>query len=327
MPLSLELPAPDPKLAAIVETDAKALRQWLIAISGSNVAESGRQIHDALASVNRVPLEADVRLKLLDEYRSTLDVMAGEFAARSASQGMPMRDKARQASLLLRALLLELAIGYKLALVDRIERRSFFSSNTKQVPYLVQQILLLHYRIYQISCHMAMPLPAGMWRETHTLFRHVAEARQLDEPHGEDAGPPVAVIYKRILLLALADPLRFSAMELDKVIEIIDNYAPAAHFQPLSHLASSGGFFFWCNWKPTCHRIFFRQPHARGNRRRNHAGRYHRAGQKAAQDAAQPGSESAGGGRSRQDPVLDGCGATLAQAVEHCAAAGIPAHS
>ncbi|KPC54296.1 hypothetical protein [Amantichitinum ursilacus] len=243
MPLSLELPAPDPRLAAIVEKDAKVLRQWLISIAGSNVAESGRQIHDALASLNRVPLEADVRLKLLDEYRSTLDVMAGEFAARGASQGMPMRDKARQASLLLRALLVELSIGYKLALVDRLERRSFFGNNARQVPYLVQQVLLLNYRVYQLSCQMAMPLPPGMWRETHTLFRHVAEARQLDEPHGEDAGPPVAVIYKRILLLALADPLRFSAMELDKVIEIIDNYAPAAHFQPLSHLASSGGFF------------------------------------------------------------------------------------
>lgn len=244
MPLSLELPTPDPRLASMVETDAKALRQWLIGISGSNVAESGRQIHDALASVNRVPLEADVRLKLLEEYRSTLDVMAGEFAARTASQGMPMRDKARQASLLLRALWIELATGYKLALVDRLERRSFFGgSNSKQVPYLIQQALLLHYRIYQLSCRMAMPLPPGMWRETHTLFRHVAELRQLDEPNGEEAGPPVGVVYKRILLLALADPLRFSAIELDKVIEIIDNYAPVAHFQPLSHLASSGGYF------------------------------------------------------------------------------------
>ena len=233
-----------PRLAAIVETDAKVVRQWLISISGSNVAESGRQIHDALASVNRVPLEADVRLKLLEEYRSALEVMAGEFAARTASQGMPMRDKARQASLLLRSLWLELAVGFKLALVDRIERRSFFSSsNNKQVPYLIQQALLLHYRIYQLSCRMAMPLPARMWRDTHTLFRHLAELRQLDEPNGEDAGPPVGVVYKRILLLALADPLRFSAIELDKVVEIIDNYAPVAHFQPLSHLASSGGYF------------------------------------------------------------------------------------
>ncbi len=244
MQLSLDLPQPDARLAAIVETDPRALRMWLIGLPSGHVLETGRQIFDALASCNRTVMDAEVRVKLLDEYRRVLDVMSGDFAAQAVSQGMPMRDKPRQAMLLMRNLWLELAGGYKIALVERVEKRSFFSGNSKQqVPQLVQLIMLLFYRAYQLDCRMAMQPFSGMWRELHQLFQLMAQSRQLDEPHLEEVGPPVGVLYKRIVLLSLADPLRFSTIELEKVIEIIDNYAPAAHFQPVAQHAGSGGFF------------------------------------------------------------------------------------
>ncbi|WP_283147935.1 hypothetical protein [Silvimonas soli] len=244
MQLSLDLPQPDARLAAIVETDPRALRMWLIGLPSGQVLETGRQIFDSLASCNRTVIDADTRIKLLDEYRRVLDVMSGDFAAQAVSQGMPMRDKPRQAMLLMRNLWLELAGGYKLALVERVEKRSFFGgTTTRQVPQLVQLIMLLFYRAFQLDCRMAMPPATGMWRELHQLFQLVAQSRQLDEPKEEELGPPVGVLYKRIVLLSLADPLRFSTIELEKVIEIIDNYAPAAHFQPVAQHAGSGGFF------------------------------------------------------------------------------------
>jgi hypothetical protein len=69
----------------------------------------------------------------------------------------------------------------------------------------------------------------------------------LDEPKNETpkdkSTRSIATLYKQMVLLALADPHRFAGPELDKVIEIIESYAPHAHFQPLSKLASSAGFF------------------------------------------------------------------------------------
>ena len=74
------------------------------------------------------------------------------------------------------------------------------------------------------------------------MFRLGAENKFLDEPT-EPKNRSIATTYKRLLLLSLADPLRFAPLEQDKVVDIVDNYGHLAHFQPLSKLTSTAGYF------------------------------------------------------------------------------------
>ncbi|HSC80754.1 MAG TPA: hypothetical protein VLC08_10395 [Chitinolyticbacter sp.] len=243
MLLSLELPPKDPKLAGFVEIRPRELRTWLAALPNNSPLEAGRQILDAMTSCNRVEVDAEERVKLLDEYQTALELLAAGFETLYHATGFPLKDKARQAAILVRGLWQELATGYKIALIERMEKRFLFGGN-KLTPQLIHQILSLYYRLYQVSSQVSMALPDGIWFECHQLFRYAAENRHLDETRGIDEGPTISVLYKRLLLLSLADPMRFAPAELTRVIEAVDNYSRHAHFQPVAaQQPSAAGFF------------------------------------------------------------------------------------
>lgn len=242
MSLSLKLPVNDPKLASSVETNPKRLRDWLIALPMANPLGAGRQLCDALAACNRVRISVDERIKLLDEYSTALELLAGGLELIYRVPGLPLKEPAQTAVLLARRLCLELADGYKIALTERLEKRLSFG-NSKVVPMLIQKILAQYYRLSQLSYRVYMPMPEGVWLEAHKLFRYAVETQLIDQSSVDKHNPSVARTYKYILLLALTEPHRFSGFELDKVVEIVEGYASYAHFQPVSQLGSSAGFF------------------------------------------------------------------------------------
>ena len=247
MPLQLTLPDPDPNLARSVETNPLHLRQWLIGLPTGNVMEAGRLLLDALSTLNRVKMEAEDRAKLLDEYQNSLEMLTGAFETAYASPGLPMKDSARQAAQLALNLWLQMSLGWKQALMDKVEKKFSFFTSTKMIPTLMQSVLYCFWRVFQVCTRLFQPLPPGLWAEIHHVFRYAVENKFLDERKSdnpkEKASRSIATIYKQILLLALADPQRFSGPELDKIIEIIEGYASYAHFQPVSKLNSSAGFF------------------------------------------------------------------------------------
>ncbi|MGL4994975.1 MAG: hypothetical protein ACRC01_12370 [Deefgea sp.] len=247
MPLLLNLPEADPNLARSVETNPLHLREWLIGLPTGNVMEAGRLLLDALSTLNRVKMEAEDRVKLLDEYQNSLEMLTGAFETAYASPGLPMKDSARQAAQLALNLWLEMSLGWKQALMDKVEKKFSFFTSTKMVPLLIQSVLYCFWRVYQVCTRLFQPLPAGLWAEIHQLFRYCVENKFLEERKSdnpkEKSSRSIATIYKQILLMALADPQRFSGPELDKIIEIIEGYASYAHFQPVSKLNSSAGFF------------------------------------------------------------------------------------
>jgi cyclic-di-GMP-binding protein len=242
MSLSLNLPILEPNLAASVEANPKRLREWLIALPLANPLVAGRQMCDALAACNRVKMSADNRVKLLDEYCNTLEHLQGELEVFYKVPGLPLKEQAHTAALLVRRLCLELADGYKIALTDRVEKRLSFG-NAKVVPVLIQKILAQYYCLSQLCYRVYSPMPEGIWLEVHKLFRYAVEVQLIDQASADKNIPSVARTYKYILLLALAEPQRFAGIELDKVVEIVENYAGYAHFQPVSQLGSSAGFF------------------------------------------------------------------------------------
>ncbi|AOY00504.1 hypothetical protein [Jeongeupia sp. USM3] len=239
--LTLALPDFDPRLDAIVERNPASLRDWLIRLPMSQVLDAGRQVLDALASCNRVRIAPDERYALLEQYRTTLDLLAGGFETLYRVPGLPLGERARQAAQLARTLWQELALGYKRTLIDRLEKRSLFGGNRTAV-LAIQQALHAHYRLLLLCSRIHMSVPGGFWLETHRLFRYAGENKLLDD--GRDEGMPAGNLsYKRMLLLTLADPLRYAQDELDKVIELVESYAPLIHFQSPSKLAAAAGFF------------------------------------------------------------------------------------
>ncbi len=59
--MSFVLPVPDPVMTGslAIEIRPSALKAWLVSLTPSNLAETGRSIFDALSTLNRFRLDAD----------------------------------------------------------------------------------------------------------------------------------------------------------------------------------------------------------------------------------------------------------------------------
>jgi hypothetical protein len=239
--LKLTVPAPIIDRVLPVETNPAALKAWLVSLPPSNVTETGRAIFDALTTLNRVRLDAEQRLKLLKHYQVSIDLLDAPLEALFTSASLPAKEKAKQAATLARNLQLELANGYKLALNEKLASR--FPLAQRGMPALVHRLMTVYQQLYWICCKNYMPLPEGVWRETHMLFRHAIQQKWIDAPEGQPPGQTIGGIYKQMLLLALADPYRYHPAELDKIQDLIRNYGAAAQFQPMSAAHHPAGLF------------------------------------------------------------------------------------
>ncbi|QNM96362.1 hypothetical protein [Chitinimonas koreensis] len=242
MPLVLNVPEPISGRPLSVETNPKAVKAWLVSLPPANLLETGRAIFDALTTLNRVKLDADARLALLEHYQVAIDLLDAPLEAAYSSAHAPARDKARQASTLARNLQLELANGYKLVLNERLNAR--FSLGNRQLPELIQKLMANHFKLMWVCCKSYTAVPAGAWQEVHALFRHAVQHKWIDAP--ESADHPIRTIggyYKQMLLLALSDPFRYHPVEHDKILDLIRNYGAAAQFQPLGAAQHPAGLF------------------------------------------------------------------------------------
>lgn len=238
-----ELPAPEPLPGRHLspETNPKSLKAWLISLPPANVLETGRAIYDALSTLNRTKIDSDNRLKLLEHYQISIDMLDAPLEASYLSGSAPIRDKAKQAAALARNLQLELLNGYKLILNERINVR--FSLSPRHIPEQIQRLFQTYQKLMCVCCKSYSIVPTGTWAEIHTLFRYVIQHKLIDGPDGATPINTIGGLYKQMLLLWLVDPYRFTPDELEKIQDLINSYGMAAQFQPLGVVTSPAGFF------------------------------------------------------------------------------------
>lgn len=242
MPLKLAVPAPDGSANLTPEVRPKQVKEWLDSLASGNPTEAGRVACDALASLNRVRLPADQRVKLMELYRPTLLDLTSAIAQSYYGHPLPLAEKSRKAAHLVRELLLELGYGYKLALLDTLSKRVSFSN--KGLPLILQRAMDALHQLLQSCYETYSPTPAGVWSEIHQMFRYSLHENIQDAPVSDS--PYTATVnlsYKRALLLALADPYKLQPAEIRHTAAYLTRFGDHAHLLPLSENAGAVGHF------------------------------------------------------------------------------------
>ena len=245
MPLKLAVPIIGQSANVTVETRPKQVQEWLALLPLSNAIEAARSIRDGLATINRQKIAGDQRLKLLELYRAAIDNLFPSIEMLFSGVPLPLPEKNRQAANLARDLLVELAYGYKIILLEHVNKRITFGSN-KSVPLIMERAISALGKIL-ITCYQTYaPTPAGIWSEIHQLFRYAAQQNIQDVPvqeESEDQTRNINLVYKQALLLALADPYRLMPGEVSKTADYLDKFGNQAHLLPLSETPSTTGLF------------------------------------------------------------------------------------
>ena len=217
MPLQLAVPerAAPPK---DLETRPKQVKAWIDALPLAQSMDSARRMSHHLAQLNRAKLDQETRLAILESYRGPAGTALDELDAVYSKVALPLTPKAREALMVARDLAGELAMGYKIALMEKSGGLLGAFSSKKGVSGQILRAMEYQFALLRASYKSYTPAPPGVWRDLHQLYLH-AEAEKIErEVVDAESRATVFDTYCEALLLSLCDPYRLVQGELDKVL-------------------------------------------------------------------------------------------------------------
>ena len=217
MPLSLGTPtdrAPPPPGLEIRPKQVKILIEGL---AMGRPLEAGASVLAHVSALNRVKVDADDRLAILDLYRPVVVMLFDELDALYGKATPPLNAKAREALTLARSLASEIAGGYKIALLEKTGKRLAFGVR-RQLPQLVLGAmrnlaaqLMASYKAYSAP-------PKGVWNELHGLYLFADNEGVAAEPADPETKETIQDVYTEALLLSLTDPYRLVQGDVERIV-------------------------------------------------------------------------------------------------------------
>jgi len=228
-----------------IHTDV--VEEWVAALPLANLGETCRLIFTSLTAINAADAAVAHRFKALEHLRDTLRYLDNVLTRRYVGTAFPLPAKTRKVAVLLGEMQLEMAKGYQ-----AIARQILLQNGLRQDAdtlvaalhrglYYHGQALLTGYQIYQSPT-------AQQWREIYGLYKD-AERMALQLSPVKDSfknGSPITTVsdmFKHILLLALADPLRLTQQEMIAAYLLLEQTAGQSQLYTTTDYHDAGVVF------------------------------------------------------------------------------------
>lgn len=231
-PLTLYTPKPEQALKQAPETRLAVIAEWLEQLSGKNSEEAAQRLLAELGRLNRTEQDEDLRAKLALLYEPAVLQLIEALLATLPENGTPQSAAHRQAANLAYELAIELSYAWKLVSLAVQQKRSLFGGAKARQNALSHLLAALSGQICTSYRSYTSP-PIYSWHELHQLYAAISEEGHIDAAAG-NAGQPPEATYKRALLLALADPFRFTRPEIEAALAYLEK------FGHLAELATGG---------------------------------------------------------------------------------------
>lgn len=220
----------------------RQLQQWTAELPIGNTTVAAHQMLEQLKTLNRSRYPVKERLQLQNTLRPVLSELLHAMRQPLRQVAIPLDYKHQYNANLIQQLLEQMAVGYKLIVSELAlssKMKEFENLLLQEATYLaiiyLGQRLVEAYSLYQ-------PEPEKVWSDLNQLYQS-AEARQFHQNTIDDSFPdtPLPVYpsidfaYKRVLLLALAEPYHLMQYEAEDLFRLItssvqgcniDNYLP-----------------------------------------------------------------------------------------------------
>lgn len=244
--LRLEIPQQAHNPTATAFANPARLKTWLAALPLGNANKTGHELLAALYQVNRATLPLNHRYALLEQVRPIIAELLDTLNKQYHNTPIPLAEKPRGVAELVSALLKEMAFAYKIAFLElaaaptsEAVQHALVAAAYHGVDHLAR-LLAESYAIYA-------PEPKKLWLEVHQLYRY-AEQQGFHsvavDPAAGGSGASIDHAYRRLLLLALANPYHLMQGETLQIYHELDEWAKACRIQPLALGSSAQGQLF-----------------------------------------------------------------------------------
>lgn len=203
-------------------TDEDSCREWLAGLPLTNITLAQTRLMRQLNLLNRYPLRADERLKILELLRDPVDFVQDQCLQRYAGRPLPLNTVEQAAFDSSQALWQELVTGY----LHCLQAAPGGAADASLSPHLVASLaatraLKAMSIIYLDTCQANFLTAPTFWRQLHMIF-HAAEELKISQlPVEDDARhkTTAASVYIEVLLLAAAIPSELGLKQLRLVAD------------------------------------------------------------------------------------------------------------
>jgi len=246
-PLGLYIPQQTIEFADAPYLKPRDAEKWISNLPTAHVGETARLIYKAMAEINRVPLPASQRFKVLELFREPFDYVTQALQKHYINQAFPLSQKNQKIAELTKELQWELAIGYKIIIEaslsqksGRVDNKVLLTAIYRAVSYLGES-LLKSYLTYS-------PSSSQTWLEIHHLYLFSEHNSLITDTVKDSLNPvqlpnTIGTLYKNIVLLSLANPYRLAQSEILKVSRALQDWARYSHLHILDNPNNPIGLF------------------------------------------------------------------------------------
>jgi len=233
--------------AWVAETNPKFAREWLASLPMADSAEAGREIYQALYTLNRQDLDAHDRFELMELYRGPVSVVINSLQPHFTRLSLPLSPKKRQLAEFIRQLHMEMANGYKLCITELEKtwkpwgKKQLLVTSLERALCYLGNVLLRSYQVY-------VPYPPGTWKEIHELYRYAETNDRHKEPiavsEEDDANQTsIQQRYLQILLLGLCSPYQLPQGQCLQISQFLEKWANKSLLQTDLNITNPVGHF------------------------------------------------------------------------------------
>lgn len=230
MSLSLSVPQLSARSSKEVELDPLKVKKWVEELPLLNIGETSRKLSAALSVHNRIEIEDDLRLQLLELLSYSINQISIELTKQYAGLPLPLSDKHKSIVEQNSQLQVELAYGYKRVVVNMAEA---MKANPKSHVLAIQRAIRSLTSVLAVSYQSYSPCPEDTWKDIHTLYVHAEKMKvvitQIEDPFNNAVTQnSVGHSYKQALLLGFSDPYHLPPRTIDRVYHYLDRWASLA---------------------------------------------------------------------------------------------------
>lgn len=227
----------------------RQLERWAAELPIGNTSVACHQMLEKLRTMNCCRFPAKERLQLHNCLRAVFQELV--FAVRQPLRqaNIPLDRQQLYRMALLHDLLEQMATGYKLVVMELALLRKPKAYDTLLLTEAIYMAMLyLNQRLVD-AYSMYAPEPGKVWSDLNQLYLF-AEARQIHTQQVDDPYPdtPLPVylnidfVYKRILLLALAEPYHLMQYETDDMYRLVASSVHACAIEPFNGIVTRGEY-------------------------------------------------------------------------------------
>ena len=213
-----------------INLNADHMKRLLENLPLANASECCSQITNLVYRLNRAPLDLRARMRSIELIQPSLEDITTSLRSSYINADLPLTEKRLQTAQIVRRLFTEMAYAHKIVVHDLFIGQRGVRNTPQNVAQAVYCAMSYLARLLVDNYALFSPEPKQLWLEINQLYLY-AESQNFhqtpltpvtweQEPHPAT----IASTYKRVVLLALANPYHLMQGEAVKIFQHTKNW-------------------------------------------------------------------------------------------------------